>query len=166
MERTSVPPSGRVVARLGGVTAIAGPPSAVSPVTDGNPTGPMMVATPVVLSMAYTLHPAAPNPFNPMTTIKFSLPAEAAVTINVYDTAGRRVKTLLEGVQSAGTHEVTFKADRLGSGVYFYEMRAGNFREIRKMTLVKKFFAEKRKVNLGWFKAPAGNGRGFFWLRG
>jgi hypothetical protein len=93
--------------------------------------------TPAATPVSYTLHNAAPNPFNPMTTIKFELPKEAAVTINVYDTAGRRVKTLLEGVHSAGTHEVTFKADRLGSGVYFYEMRAGNFREIKKMMLVK-----------------------------
>jgi len=86
---------------------------------------------------AYVLRGAFPNPFNPMTRISYELPADGHVTINVFDPAGRRVKTLVDGQQSAGRHELSFNAERLGSGVYFYEMRAGDFREVRKMTLLK-----------------------------
>ena len=102
----------------------------------------MMTATAVPdiekpLPVSYLLHGASPNPFNPATRISYELPRESHVTISVYDTAGRRVKTIVDSVQSPGTHEVMFRADRLSSGVYFYEMRAGDFQEIRKMMLLK-----------------------------
>ena len=59
------------------------------------------------------------------------------MTLRVYDALGRKVGTIVDGVQSAGTHQVSFSGERLASGVYFYELRAGGVREVRKMTLLK-----------------------------
>jgi hypothetical protein len=83
-----------------------------------------------------------PNPFNPATVIAFTLPAADHVTLSVYDSNGRLVKTLVDGVREFGTHEVEWKGlDRagnsVGSGVYFYRLVTGNFRESRKMLLLK-----------------------------
>jgi hypothetical protein len=61
---------------------------------------------------------ASPNPFNPTTTISFKLQAASYVNLNVYDTAGRLVSTLVEGMQESGTHEVTFDGSQLTSGIY------------------------------------------------
>ncbi len=127
------------------VDKISGAATVVGPTGIGSLTGLdtfMMAASSVPdiekpLPVSYLLHGAFPNPFNPATKISYELPRESHVTISVYDTAGRRVKTIVDGVQSAGTHEVMFRADRLSSGVYFYEMRTGDFQEIRKMMLVK-----------------------------
>ncbi|MBD3349167.1 MAG: T9SS type A sorting domain-containing protein [Candidatus Eisenbacteria bacterium] len=85
---------------------------------------------------------ARPNPFNPVTTIGYSLRDGAATKIAVYNTAGRRVRTLVNGYVQAGDHEVTWDGrDESGapvaSGVYFYSLRAGDARETRRMVLVK-----------------------------
>ncbi|MBE0565537.1 MAG: T9SS type A sorting domain-containing protein [Krumholzibacteria bacterium] len=98
-----------------------------SPVPDG-PTPP---------SARVRLGEAAPNPFNPTTRFSYDLPAGGHVTVRVYDAQGRKVGTIVDGVQSAGTHQVSFSGERLASGVYFYELRAGGVREVRKMTLLK-----------------------------
>jgi hypothetical protein len=83
-----------------------------------------------------------PNPFNPKTTIRFDLPTTAHVRLNVYDTSGRLVDTVLEGSRSAGSHEVIWSGrDRDGkdfpSGVYYYRLDAGTNSSIRKMVLMK-----------------------------
>lgn len=78
-----------------------------------------------------------PNPFNPTTTIKYGLPIESNVVLRIYNMLGQQVLELVNKVESAGYHEVTFNASTLTSGIYFYKIEAGNFMEIKKMILIK-----------------------------
>lgn len=78
-----------------------------------------------------------PNPFNPLTTIAYSLPANARVQLQVYNVRGQLVRTLVDGTQDAGRHEVAFDGTGLSSGTYFYRLVAGDKVETRQMTLVK-----------------------------
>ncbi len=78
-----------------------------------------------------------PNPFNPSTTIEFSLPNAAHVSLRVYDMLGREVAVLVNEERTAGSYRVTFDARSLPSGTYLYSLRAGASQEIRKMVLVK-----------------------------
>lgn len=84
-----------------------------------------------------TLWQNYPNPFNPSTTIKFGLPIEEQVQIDVFDVLGRRVTSLASGMYPAGVHHVTFDARRYASGVYFVRMVAAGKVETKKMLLVK-----------------------------
>ena len=84
-----------------------------------------------------SLSSAYPNPFNPSTTITYSLSDRQHVTLEVYDTLGRKIKTLVDGVQVAGLHQVIFDARGLPSGIYFYSMRAGSFVDSKKLILTK-----------------------------
>jgi hypothetical protein len=78
-----------------------------------------------------------PNPFNPTTSITFSLPERSPVTLTVYNAVGQRVAVLIDSDISAGRHSVTFDASDLASGLYLYRIQAGDFREARRMVLVK-----------------------------
>ncbi len=79
-----------------------------------------------------------PNPFNPQTSIDFVVPATGNVTLEVFDVSGARVATLFSGVKSAGSRTtVSFNADGLASGVYFYRLSGNGFTEMRKMVLLK-----------------------------
>ncbi len=78
-----------------------------------------------------------PNPFNPVTTIKFSLEASASVTMHIFDITGRKVATLADGYFEAGDHSLTWNADHLASGTYFYRIKAGDYEETRRMVLLK-----------------------------
>ena len=78
-----------------------------------------------------------PNPFNPSTVIRYTLPKQTDVKLNVYNVLGQKVAELVNTVQPAGEYEVTLHANRLASGVYFYRMQAGPFVEVRKMLLMK-----------------------------
>jgi hypothetical protein len=79
-----------------------------------------------------------PNPFNPTTAIRFDMKKTANVTLKVYNAQGQEVATLINNeVVSPGTKEVTFGASNLGSGIYFYTLSAGDFRETKKMMLIK-----------------------------
>ncbi len=78
-----------------------------------------------------------PNPFNPATTIRFTLPRRSTVTLKVYDVRGREVATLVDAVLEPGTHAVRFDAAGLPSGVYFYRMRAGDFVDAKKLMLLR-----------------------------
>jgi len=78
-----------------------------------------------------------PNPFNPLTVIHYELPARAHVTLKVYDLLGRVVATLVNQERPAGGHSVTFDATELPGGVYFYQMRAGNFGDVKKLLLLR-----------------------------
>lgn len=92
---------------------------------------------------AFALHGAYPNPFNPQTTIAFDLPRAQAVTLEIYDAAGRRVRTLLDGEPGrAGRNEVLWNGtDDTGrsaaSGVYLYRLRAAGRTETSRMVLLK-----------------------------
>ena len=92
---------------------------------------------PFVAPDQIVLGPAAPNPFNPITRIAYSLPGETRVTLTVYNVRGERVATLVDGVVSAGDHSVTWDARGSASGLYFYRLKAGTFTETRKFILLK-----------------------------
>lgn len=85
----------------------------------------------------YSLSQNFPNPFNPTTVIRFSIPKESHVLINIYDALGQHIKTLLNKEMMQGTYSYNFNASGLGSGVYFYSISAGDFRTTRKMLLLK-----------------------------
>ncbi len=78
-----------------------------------------------------------PNPFNPTTNINFTLPAASNATLTVYNLLGQKVATLIDGRMRAGAHTVQFNARNLASGVYFYQLQAGDFTLQRRMTLIK-----------------------------
>ena len=85
----------------------------------------------------FELLPNYPNPFNPTTKIKYAIPTEMHVTLNVYDVLGRKVATLVNKKQNAGNYEVVFNAGNLPSGIYFAKITAGTYSAVRKMMLVK-----------------------------
>ena len=78
-----------------------------------------------------------PNPFNPVTTIRFNVPKKSEVTLTVYDAAGKKVRTLVNRFLNAGQHAVRFDGSDLASGVYFYRLSANNFSQTNKMLLIK-----------------------------
>ncbi len=78
-----------------------------------------------------------PNPFNPETNIRFSLGQRTRVKIVVYNAAGQKVAQLLDAVQSAGSHQLKWQAGALSSGIYFIQMQAGTFSQVRKAFLLK-----------------------------
>ncbi|GMU87432.1 MAG: hypothetical protein AMXMBFR48_26730 [Ignavibacteriales bacterium] len=85
----------------------------------------------------FSLEQNYPNPFNPATTIEFSLPAASVVQIEVYDMLGNKVTELLNDKREAGYYSVPFNASALPSGVYIYRIEAGDYRAVKKMTLLK-----------------------------
>ncbi len=78
-----------------------------------------------------------PNPFNPVTSIRYGLPRQLHVKLNVLDALGREVETLVNRVQQAGTYEVSFNGLNYNSGVYFYHFIAGDYSQTKMMTLIK-----------------------------
>lgn len=87
---------------------------------------------------SYELSQNYPNPFNPSTTIKFTLPSAANVSLKVFDQLGRLVNVLSEGYRNAGSYEVDFNASNFTSGVYFYRLTSDGGVDItKKMLLVK-----------------------------
>ncbi|MHB1688380.1 MAG: arylsulfotransferase family protein [Ignavibacteriaceae bacterium] len=78
-----------------------------------------------------------PNPFNPSTIISYQIPKDGLVTLKVFDALGREVKTLVDEFKSQGKYSVSFDASHIASGVYFYQLRAGDFVSIKKMILLK-----------------------------
>ncbi|HZW40460.1 MAG TPA: T9SS type A sorting domain-containing protein [Ignavibacteriaceae bacterium] len=88
-------------------------------------------------SLSFTLSQNYPNPFNPSTKIKYTLPKQGLVTIKVYDVLGKEIKTLLHEEKPSGEYEVDFDGSRLSSGIYFYQIQAGEFLNTKKMILMK-----------------------------
>lgn len=78
-----------------------------------------------------------PNPFNPSTTIEYSIPKDANVTLKIFDVLGKEVSTLENSQKSAGTYIINWNASNFSSGIYFYRITAGEFTETKKMFLVK-----------------------------
>ncbi len=85
----------------------------------------------------FSLHQSYPNPFNPSTTITFSVPITGHVVIKVYDVLGREITTLVDEIVAAGTFETQFDAGDLPSGAYLYRMESGNFHATKSTILVK-----------------------------
>jgi hypothetical protein len=78
-----------------------------------------------------------PNPFNPTTTIKYELKEAVNLTLKVYDSLGRIVKTIEEGIKPAGRYEVSFDGSELSSGMYFYRLQSDKFNFTKKMLMIK-----------------------------
>lgn len=76
-----------------------------------------------------------PNPFNPTTTISYDVAKTSYVTLTVYDALGREVSVLVNGTRNAGSYIVDFDASNLSSGIYFYTLKAGDFKDTKKMLL-------------------------------
>lgn len=85
----------------------------------------------------YSLAQNYPNPFNPNTSIRFSLPRASDVLLEIYNSIGQKIKTLVQGKMAAGWHEVNFDASQLASGIYYYRIHAGDFIQVKKMLLMK-----------------------------
>lgn len=78
-----------------------------------------------------------PNPFNPVTSIVFKVKQNSDVNIVIFDVNGREIETIVNNRFTTGTYSVDWNAANFSSGVYFYQMTAGNFKETRKMILTK-----------------------------
>jgi hypothetical protein len=85
----------------------------------------------------YELKQNYPNPFNPNTKIKYSVPQASQVQIKVFDVLGNEIETLINEEKQVGTYEITWYAEGLPSGVYFYQLIAGEYTAIKKMILLK-----------------------------
>ena len=90
----------------------------------------------------FELSQNSPNPFNPTTTIKFSVPSQDKVSLHVYDILGRHVRTLVDEVKAPGQHSIVWDAkdasgNMVSAGIYFYAVKAGNMRSTKRMTLIK-----------------------------
>ncbi|MFO7446724.1 MAG: SMP-30/gluconolactonase/LRE family protein [Ignavibacteriaceae bacterium] len=83
------------------------------------------------------LYPNYPNPFNPVTEIKYSVSKKLFTTLKIYDLLGKEIQTLVSEEKTAGTYSVEFDASKLSSGTYLYQLTAGNFAESRKLILLK-----------------------------
>ena len=89
------------------------------------------------LPQGYSLKQNVPNPFNPTTTINFTMGETGAASLKVYDLSGREVATLVNGNVERGEHSVAFDASNLSSGVYFYTLQVAGSAETHKMVLMK-----------------------------
>jgi hypothetical protein len=92
--------------------------------------------------LSFALHQNYPNPFNPVTAIKYSLPNRSDVTIIIFDILGRKVKTVFNQTQPAGTYTTYWDGtdsenNQVAAGVYFYRLEAGDFVDTKKMLLLK-----------------------------
>ena len=88
------------------------------------------------------MHNDYPNPFNPITTLRYDLPENSLVTITIYDMLGRRVKTLINQAQDAGFKSVVWNATndygkQVSAGIYLYQIQAGEYISTKKMVLLK-----------------------------
>ncbi|RKY89829.1 hypothetical protein DRQ15_08705, partial [candidate division KSB1 bacterium] len=95
-----------------------------------------------VESNVFSLSQNYPNPGNPSTTITFTLPQKAHVTLEIYNLLGQRVRTLVEGVKEAGSHSVVWDGrDEWGkivpTGIYLYRLQSADFVRVKKMVLVR-----------------------------
>jgi flagellar hook assembly protein FlgD len=95
-----------------------------------------------VVPETFTLYPAYPNPFNPVTTIRYDLPENALVNIIIYDIMGRSIRSLVNSQQTAGYRSIQWNATNdagspVSAGIYLYMIQAGEFRQTKKMVLLK-----------------------------
>jgi hypothetical protein len=96
----------------------------------------------VTLPNAYVLGQNFPNPFNPTTVIRFSLPERTHVTLSIYNILGQRVATIVDEEMLAGTHDIkwdgsTEQGRKASTGIYLYRLKAGDYIEAKKMLLLK-----------------------------
>ncbi|MCW8803115.1 MAG: T9SS type A sorting domain-containing protein [Ignavibacteriaceae bacterium] len=86
---------------------------------------------------AFKLYDNYPNPFNPSTTLRYSIPEASFTSVKIYDALGNEVSSLVNETKPAGTYEVEFNASDLSSGIYYYTLNVVSFSETKKMILMK-----------------------------
>lgn len=91
----------------------------------------------ILFQTEYMLFDNYPNPFNPETIIRYTLRDRGFTTIKIYNALGKEVTQLLGDFQNSGNHSIRFNAAHLSAGVYYYRLESGNFREAKKMVLIK-----------------------------
>ena len=96
-----------------------------------------MKSIPPLLVMDYHLNDPFPNPFNPVTTIGFTVPRTELVRVNIYDAMGRQVENLLQDVINPGQYTMTWDGGHRSSGIYFVQLLGGEYTQVRKIMLVK-----------------------------
>ncbi|MCP4633667.1 MAG: T9SS type A sorting domain-containing protein [candidate division Zixibacteria bacterium] len=122
--------------------------STLGEITDGkyiNKAGLLMAFNPfekpengdIQLPRHFELSQNYPNPFNPATTIKYALPIDSDVRLEVYNLLGQKVETLIDGKHHAGYHTIIWNGNHYASGIYFYAMHAGDNTLKKRMTLLK-----------------------------
>jgi hypothetical protein len=95
-----------------------------------------------IIPEVFALHQNYPNPFNPVTSLRYDLPEDGLVNITIYDMMGRIVKTLVNSSQTAGYKSISWNAandrnESVSAGLYLYTIQAGEFRQTKKMVLLK-----------------------------
>jgi len=95
-----------------------------------------------ILPITYNLYNAYPNPFNPVTTLRYNLPEDGLVNITIYDIMGRQISNLVSSQQNAGYKSIQWNATNnagqpVSAGLYLYTIQAGEFRQTKKMVLLK-----------------------------
>ncbi|MEJ2196795.1 MAG: T9SS type A sorting domain-containing protein, partial [Ignavibacteriaceae bacterium] len=90
-----------------------------------------------ITPVSFNLNQNYPNPFNPSTTIEYDIAKEEFITLKIYNVVGEVVETLVNENLTAGNYKITWNAQNVPSGVYFYRLTAGTFKEFKKMMLLK-----------------------------
>lgn len=85
----------------------------------------------------FKLYDNYPNPFNPVTKIKFDIPENSKVNLKVYDLLGKEVSQIINMELKAGAYDFSFNGEKLSSGIYFYKIEAGSFTDVKRMVLIK-----------------------------
>lgn len=105
--------------------------------TDGNFSYSNEVEVEVIIPVEFALHQNFPNPFNPTTVIRYSIPVREFVTLKLFDILGNELTTLVNQQQDAGRYSINFDGRELSSGIYYYQLRANNCLLTKKMLLLK-----------------------------
>jgi hypothetical protein len=113
--------------RDGRIKCFSGGPSGVIGISQGSG----------IIPKSFALYQNYPNPFNPVTQIKFDIPKVSHVKLTVFDILGREVAVLVNGEMKPGTYNAEWNASIFASGIYFYEIKADEHRQVKKMILVK-----------------------------
>lgn len=87
--------------------------------------------------LSFNLFQNYPNPFNPSTTIRWQLPVSTNVSLNVHNVLGNEIAVLVDKEIPAGMHQINFNASSLSNGVYFYNLKAGDFSETKMLLILK-----------------------------
>ena len=103
----------------------------------GYPTGIIKIGFEKTVPEYFSLEQNFPNPFNPLTNIRFKIARQSYVELTVYDMLGRKVATLMSGTKPAGLYRISWNAENLSSGIYLYVLKAGNRVMSKRMLLVK-----------------------------
>ena len=100
----------------------------------GDPIGIKQISS---IVKEFSLGQNFPNPFNPNTKINFTLPKAEYAYLRVYDILGREVSVLYNGYKKPGNYQIEFDGSNLASGVYFFTLISGDYRDTKKMLLIK-----------------------------